>query len=82
MLKIIETIEYSYYLNLHILSTEILMLLLFDILKINQFLFDKTIKINMIILQDLVTENQDIPQDNTCFLVISVIIRSRGARIC
>ena len=82
MLKIIETIEYSYYFNLHILSTEILMLLLFDILKINQFLFDKTIKINMIILQDLVTENQDIPQNNTCFLVISVIIRSRGARIC
>ena len=55
---------------------------MFDMLTMNQFIFDKTIKINMIILQDLVTENQDIPQDNTCFLVISVIIRSRGARIC
>ena len=46
-----------------------------------QFLIDETIMIYKIILQDIVTENQDIPQNNTCFLVISVIIRSRGARI-
>ena len=47
-----------------------------------QFLIDETIMIYKIILQDIVTENQDIPQNNTCFLVISVIIRSRGARRC